>query len=761
MNVHRTALGDQAGSAVDHAGSLPGEGGLDLRAMLGTVWRGRWIVAICVAVALVFAFLAISQMRPVFRTSAKVLFESQQANITDIENVLQTDFGKATLQNEVEILSSTGLIGRVVDTLDLGRFPEFDPASANADVSLLDRLRQLADWRTYVSHGVLADLGIVEPPPSSAPDPEAAAARRRGAVVRRVRAALVLQPVAGSRVIEIAFAGRDPVLAATIVNTVAEQYILDQLEAKLSATRRASEWLAGRIDELRVRVEKAELAVEAARAELAQTSGQSSEITRQQLAAINAALATAQAGRAQVEVQYASLSAALADAATDLGALTILRQTPVIASLRAQEADLRGRDSTLETLARDNPTRVRITTELGAVRADIRAEAGRILSALRTDLELAHAGEAALEHRVRALEATGQEQRRGEVALRQLEREAQASRTLYETFLARLQETSQQESLQVADARILSSAEVPGAPLGTARTRVLVMAIVLGCGAGIAIIVLLDRLNNTFRGADQLEAATRVPVLASLPSIGHAAGRADVVRQLHERPNGSLAEAVRNLRTSVLFAGGGAPPRVVVFTSSTPKEGKSTSSLLLALTSQQMGRSAIIVDCDLRLHALSNLVGGAPRPGLLSVMEGSATLADAVHVDPETGLRILATQPGERGTSLSAADVVASQKFADLVAALTATYDLVVLDTPPVLVVTDARIISRLADAVVYAVRWDATPRGAVIEGLRELISVDAPLAGLVMTMVDTARLGSYAYEGYGSYRSRYQDDAG
>ncbi len=765
MNVHRPPMTDHAAvtanGPAEYVEPMPAEeSGLDLRALLGKVWRGRWIIAVCVVVALAIAFLLVSQMRPVYRASSKVLFESQQSNVADLQSVLATEFSKDTLQNEIEILYSTNLIGRVVDTLGLEGNPEFNPRLAAGDVSFLDRLRSLLSWRTYISPSFLADLGIIDPPEPALVDPEAAAHRERLGVIGRVQQGLILQPVPGSRVIEIAFEAHSPQTTARVVNSVGKEYINGQLEAKVAATRQASEWLADRIDELRVRVENAELAVETARAELAKQSGQTSEITQQQLSAINGALAAAQAQRAQIEVQYQGLREALANAETDLGAITLLRQTPVIASLRQQEAELRGRESTLEALARDNPARIRLRTQLDSVREDIRSEARRVLSALSSDLELAREQEEALEEQVRALEATEQEQRRGEVQLRQLEREAQASRTLYESFLARLQETSQQESLLVADARILSPAEVPGGPLASTKNRVLMMSVILGGGLGVGIIFLLDRLNNTYRGVTELERATGLPVLASLPSIGSESSRQEVVRQLYERPNGSLAEAVRNLRTSVLFGGGGTPPRVIVFSSSTPKEGKSTSSLLLALTSQQMGRSAIIVDCDLRLHALSNLVGqeDGKRPGLLSVLDGTASLEDAVYVDPETGLRILATQPGENAKGVSAADIVASQKFGNLIDILTRTYDLVVLDTPPVLVVTDARVIARRADAVVYAVRWDVTPRGAVLEGLRELHSVGAPMAGLVLTMVDTTKLGSYAYEGYGYYRSRYHD---
>lgn len=761
MNVHRGPVSPPLPD--EHDMTLYGEAedsSVNIRAYLGTIWRGKWVIVICIAVALVMGLLAISQLKPSYKTSAKVLFETQKTNVANLDEVVVgADFSRDTLENEVQILSSTNLIGRVVDELGLNRFPEFNPSLGGNERSIVDVLKSLLNWRTYISPQVLADLGIVEPPAPAAYDPELAAQRQRLGVIARVLGGLSLRPIVGSRVIEIGFQGRNPTIAARIVNTLAEQYIVDQLDAKLATIRNASEWLADRTDELGERLREAELAVEEARAQLADEAGQTSDITRQQLGEMSAALTQARAIRAQLEVQYNSASAALANESVDLAAVSLFRDAPVIQRLRQEESDLRSRDAALAALAKDNPQRIRIGISLTDIRDNIRREAGRIVEALESSLVDARSSEDTLENEVRKLEATEQEQRTGEIKLRQLERQAQANRVLYESFLGRLQETSQQESLQAANVRILSPAEVPSSPVVTSKNRILMMAILLGGAAGVGIVFLLDRLNNTFRGVDQVQLLTGLPVLASLPSVGNRMGRAEVVKNLREKPNGALAEAVRNMRTSVLFSASGTSPKVVMFTSSTPREGKSTTAFLMALTSQQMGRSAIIVDCDLRLHALSTLVReDHDKPGLLSVIDGDATIGEALHIDPATGLHILTARPNERGSALSAADTVSSQAFATLIEQLSKAYDLVILDTPPVLVVTDPRIVGRLADAIVYAVRWDQTPRGAVQEGLREMRSVSSPMAGIVLTMVDSERVASYAYESYGYYRSRYMD---
>lgn len=360
---------------------------------------------------------------------------------------------------------------------------------------------------------------------------------------------------------------------------------------------------------------------------------------------------------------------------------------------------------------------------------------------------------------MRDLERKALEQSKQAVAIRQLEREAQASRALYENFLARQKETSAQEDLQTPDARVLTPAEIPLIPLTTTVRRTQAMGLIAGALVGLGLILLLEKLNNSFRSSNQLEDLVGLPVLGSVPAIGRRLSRTMVVRRFLDKPKSSLAEAIRSLRTSILFSNVDNPPKVVLFTSALPREGKSTTALLMAMTSQQMGRSSIIVDCDLRLPALARVLEtDDDKPGLLSLIEGSASLEDAITTDPETGTRVLMTKPSEPRSSVNAADLLSSKRFENLIKELSETYDRVILDAPPTLVVADARILSAYANAVVFVVRWDHTPHGAVLDGVKDLRSVNAPIAGTVLTLVNEKRAARYAYESYGYYRGRYSD---
>jgi len=738
---------------------------IDIRGLVSKLWYGKWIIAICLLIAYVLGYLSTSQIVPTYRASATVMFDIKQSSV--IESILNEEgFDRGKLEDQMLILSSSNLIERVVGQLNLDQNPEFNPTLREATPSLMDRARSYITLPPEITD-IMKDLGLIAPPPPPVADPEARQLARedrlRVVIVRNVLRGLQLNPVGDSRVLNISYVSTNRNTAANVANAIANQYIVDQLEAKLEATQAATSWLSVRVDELQIRVKEAENAVEAARSTLAEEQGQSLDITQQQLAALNTSLVQARDNTTRVLAAYNRLRSALENPDA-LDTISEFRASPVISEIRRQETDLATQIVTLNaTVSQNSPSLLLAKRQLEEVRRQIRIqvleEAEKIVAATQNDLIAAQEREAALTAQVRELEQKAFSQAADEVALRQLEREAQASRILYENFLARLQEADVQEDLQAADVRILSPAEIPLFAQSQQQRRTMLLTMFLGGAVGVGIVFLLNFLNNTFRSPDQLQEMSGETVLGTLPSIGSRMKRQAILENLRTKPNSSLAESVRNLRTSILFSNVDNPPKVVMFTSSVPREGKTTSAMLMAMTSRQMGKSAIIVDCDLRMPALSHMIKDIKKqPGLLSVIEGTTPISEAIYEEPTSGLHVLMIHPGERQGSINAADVLSSKRFEKLIKGLSETYDLVILDTPPALVVTDARILSKLVDAVVYAVRWDKTPRGAVLEGLKEMRSVNAPIAGLVMTLVNEARATKYAYDGYNYYKGKYRD---
>ncbi|WP_424928672.1 GumC family protein [Amaricoccus tamworthensis] len=727
---------------------------IDPRVLFNKLWMGKWTIFACTVACATLGLTALTFQTERYRASARVLVDTPDTNVVNIQEVLvDQQFDRDTVLNEIEILRSTGLIERVIHELRLEYDEEFNPFLQDRKAPLLERVVESLPFEPTL-RPIFESAKLIKP--EQPPLTEAATAEMtRVGIISAIRKNLEITPVGESRVLAIAFTSTSPRTAARVVNEVANQYIVDQLEAQLNSTRSATEWLSEQSTELRIRMEESEAEVEELRAEIAEQEGQSREVTQQRLDGLVASLARARQNATVIAATQARLQNALEDG-TDLNSISEFRNSVLIQRYRTEIDDL---TAELQKLSRYHPERRSIEANIDDLDERSRREAIQIVEAIDRDLQVALDQEKITEAEIIELENRLVEQSGSELKLHQLEREALANRSIYENFIARLKETSVQEDLQKANARVLTPAEVPAHALTSTRNRIAAASILGGLILGTCIVLLRDALNTTFRATRQIEEMTGLPVLANIPSIGKKAKRGDIVRHLMDNPGSALSEAIRNLRTSILLSNVDRPPRVIMFTSSVPREGKSTTSILTALTSRKMGRSAIIVDCDLHLPTLSGMIGaGSEKPGLLSILESTSTVEDAIHEDQETGLHIIMSRTGEKRNKVNAADILSSKKFENLISELTTKYEMVVLDTPPALVVSDARILSANVDAVIYTLRWDDTPRGAVMDGLRELQSIDAPIAGLVVTMINESKAARYAYEGHRYYKGQYRD---
>ncbi|MEL6645002.1 MAG: hypothetical protein AAFQ79_13810 [Pseudomonadota bacterium] len=575
------------------------------------------------------------------------------------------------------------------------------------------------------------------------------------AIERRLIQGLDLTPIPGTRVILIEYTSTDRQHAADVANAVARNYLTVQADVKQDDLAASLELIGIRVEELRQKLAVSQTEVEEARMTFSEEQGQSVEVTELQLSAINGSLA-------ELQLQIATTNRSLERARqalendTDLWIVEDFRDNPLIGEFRRTEIQLLDQLAGIDAIAGPQASsreRAIILARLEEVRKNTVTEAGYVVDALEFSLGSLRRQEQELLSMIRDLEVISIRQTAGELTIDRLQREALANQTLYESFLNRMNEISEQAELQTPDARIISAANLPRRANRTLRDTASVAA--AGAGFLLAVIFVLfrERLNNAFHDPSDLQSETGIPTLAALPQLSRRKNAKQLIASYLKDPNGVLAEAVRNLRTSILFADPKFRPKVIMCTSSVPAEGKSGTSLLLGVASQALGQSAIVVGCDLRKRPYSSLLGshgrarrnsGEAKPvGLMTLLEGKCELEEAVYVEPMSGIHILAHLPSEPVVS-SPADIVASERFVKLIDELRSKYDLVVLDTPPAIAVTDARLVGRVAEAVIYLVKWNSTSRNAVRVGLREIRSLDARLAGCAMTLVPQRRASKY-----------------
>ncbi len=725
-DARRTYAAPRASTTVE-----PGrEPELDLRRTLSTLWRAKWIVLLFAIVGVAIAYAMLLRITPLYTAETRVLWEVEQTNVTGIDPVSQgigRDF--YLLESQIEVLESGRLMDRVVRELDLVSDPIF-----NAN------LRPPEDWTRWLSpFTAIKELrervfGPGEPQAEPTQDEI-----RRNAVAA-LRNAIEAQWLDGTYVLIIRLTTPDPERSAELANEMAHYYILDQLEAKFESTRQATEWLSDRVSELQTELETAEQAVEEYLSNTTLVSEEALAVSTRQLKDLRERANSLEDERAGIVERLGRVDELRA--AEDFGGIARLLGEPRLVGLANDIERLGDAGQQSQRQAQIN----QFDAELARVRQRLEASVERLASQ-----------KASVESTIEDLEKKLDTQSAALVELRQLKREAEASRLIYEFFLTRLKETSVQEGIQRPDARVLTEAEAPYSPSSPSRRFYLLAGGGSGVLLALALAFLIERLNSTFRSTEELERHTGLSAIGTVP-VAPVTRRRAVMQYLGERPTSSFAEAIRNLRTSILLADVDNPPQVIMLTSSLPQEGKTTCCIALAQISRALGKKVLLIECDIRRRTFRTYFElPEAKGGVLSVFSGQRSFEDVVHHDEASGLDIL---PGEE-SSVNAADVFASQRFADFIADMRRRYDFVFIDTPPVLAVPDARVIGRIADAVVFCVRWNRTARETVAEGLRLFSQVNIRIAGLVLSQVNLAKMSRYGYANYGYYKeaSKYYRD--
>lgn len=767
MYARRSEFGDHARpkeSLPDYeVYSLPRDGEadqtLDTRKMALALWRGKLLLAACAAAGLLAGLAHVSQQEPVYRAVTSILYEPERLQIVDISEVLVEPDTGAGIGNQVEILNSTTLLGNIVSTLgedtilqdgkDTGGMPDTGGVWDAAAAWLLDAAPDPVSSQ-------LARLGLRAQPEAGDTAPaqteeEAQQSAARDAI-SYLRDNLEIEVISGSGVIELFYSSADPQKAALIANTISEEYIAFQKVSKNQDVLAAIDLVSNRIEELRQSVVESERNLENTRLDLARRRAQSAEMTGIQLAAHNQELAAIRLRLSESRARFKRAAAALAEG-TDLWSVTEFRESELITDFRRREIEIR------ETIAQERaisgsvvtPSSVRSAALLGQAQQSIREEAAYIVAALEFEVASLEQREQQLEQMVRELEITSIERTADELFISRLEREVLANQTLLQTFVVRQKEISEQANLQSADARVLSKAEPPTHPDRQASNRILLASSAGALFICALLLLLRERMNNSVRDPRDLAEITPYPLLTSLPLTGRRKSLQKRAREFMNRPKCLLAESIRNLRTSLLYSDPDNQPQVVMLTSSVPGEGKSVTSFLTALASQHTEHDTILVSCDLRDASNARIYSKFPRlvpskssTGLVGYLRNDCSLEEALAVHPESGLHILAAGKKERFQE-SPADILPSPRFAQMIEALRERYKLVILDAPPVLVAADARLLARMSDSVVYLVHWNRTSKNAVREGLRELRSVNSPVAGCVLSLVSQSKARRYA----------------
>ena len=747
---------EQAGSAAERSTQPT----VDLRE-LARILRRRWKLVAAPPIGLTtLALVYLIATSTLYTATSTVLVDPRRSTAIESNQAAMqmSNFGTddATIESETLLIQSIAILQRVVEKLRLTEDPEFTPKPG-----LLDPIKRL-----FSSGG--SDAGA---------SPEDAAKARSVDILQR-RMKVTRQGT--TFLVDINVSSESPRKAAVIANAVAESYFEEQVRAKNDSTRIASSWLNGQIDALKSRVVAAERAVEDYRSANNLTVSQGVTVNDQQITDLNNQLISARVQTAEARAKF-DQAQQLGKSGGDQGGISAAISSDIISRLRTQYAEIAKNEADLlSKYGPRHPQVANIHAQLRDTQRLINEELQRILQSTRHDYEVARSREASLQQSFDQLQGVSSSSGQAQVRLRELQREAEANRTLYEAYLARYKESTAQESLEMPDSHVVTKASVPIAPSWPKTWFVLGLALTLGFGVGSVSAFLADYLDQRVKTLEQAEQITGVPSLAAVPLIDArelarlakrgrselsrynpattrllpAALQPPLMRYALDVPGTFFAEAIRAVRLALQRTMRVQPIRIVLVTSALENEGKTTLAANLAQSIATLGIRTLLIDADLRNPQLTRSLCPHADAGLLDLAMNRATPEQAILVDRSTGLSILPS------TAVKQADLITelmfSERIVEVLDLLRSRYELIVIDSPPLVPLVDGRALAELADRIVLALAWDQTPGEVLAHTIDLLAPVHDRILGTVMTLVDLSRLRFYDYYRSSAYLKPY-----
>ena len=706
--------------------------------------RRKLIISVTFLISLL-ALLTIYQLVPRYTATNQLLIGINSAKVVDIEEVLSGGMkGDTAVIGEMEVIKSRELAHKIIAHLHLDQYEEFNPKPKPP--GFLDQFNP----KNWIPETWKESLG------TKALDTRTETEKQESQLnnlTNKFLSKVTVSQVKRSQVINIAVETQDPKLAAIIANEVADQYIVGQLQAKFDATKKATDWLNDQLGDLKQKLENSERAVENYRknhnlVEVSKGTG----VTQQQLSEINSQLISARAQRAEAEAKYQQVESITRNG-QDIDSVAEVLNSGLISSLRGQEAEVQRKYSEMlvEYGAR-HPKMIQMQAELADIKAKIDTEVKKIAAGLRHSLDVARARENSLASSLQQMESKTAGNSQAEVELRALEREATANKVLFETFLGRFKETASTQGIEQADARVISFAEVPLSASFPKKNLMITVSILGALFFAIFLAFVLEILNPGIRSPEQVSQLFNLTTLGIVPKTVNI--NIPVLQYLLEKPQSALAEALNTLRISLSLLNPDSDVKSVLISSALPSEGKSTLASLLSRHSAAAGKKVVLVDADLRRPTIAKMFDLDKKTlGLTDLlMNHTLTLTDVLVKDSATGLSILT-----RGHAafLNPSDLFASQRMKALLEQLKQEFDLVIVDSAPIMAVPDSRILAGLVDKILFVVNWDTTPKKVVATALH-IFAKDGHnnLAGIVLQKVNLEQYGRYGYGDSGYYYS-------
>ncbi len=710
--------------------------------------RHRWIVLTCFLVTVITVVTATFVQQSIYKATATIQIDRAAPKVLKFEEV-SPSANKETddyYQTQYKLLTSYSLAERVVKLLKLDTNPEFSTSSTQGPAS-----------PTWAWLGGL--VGAIRPQPSTEQEASGEIAATESPVVQRFLKKLDIEPVKNTRLVKIAFLSASPDLSAQVANAMAENFIEQSIEQKIGATKYAGDFLAKQIQDVRIKLESSdELLQQFARQKQYLVLDEKQEQTTRQLSLITDALMKARSDRLAKEALYRQTQG------QDFQSIPSVLENNLIGDLKKEYFRLQAEYRKLsETFLPDYPRMVALKSNIDEVKGRLDSEMQKIVEGLRSSYEAASKSEHLMQTSVDKQKQVTLKTNDDSIQYNILKREVDINRELYAGLLQRMKETAVSAGLDSTNIQITDRAKVPLFPDRPKKLLNVTLGIILGLGLGIGLAFFADYLDNTVNKIEEVESTFALPILGAVPALASVERKKRLKGMtngqdvkpfeliMHQDQSSLVSEAIRNIRTSLLFSLPENPPKLLLVTSAEPGDGKTGVSMNLSVALAQLGGNILLIDADMRYPDCHRILEQDRAPGLSNFLVGDAELSATIKPTMVPNLYLL---PAGQ-SPLNPAELLGSERMKVALELLCRQFKHVIIDSPPLLGFTDSVLLSIVADGTLVVVRAGKTVRDAALRAVRMLNAVNAKILGIVLNNLELRGNGYAYYQDYHDYYHR------
>jgi len=722
--------------AYEYTGGVSGRHDVHLSDYLRMLYKRRWVAGTAFSIVVLLASVYTFTTEPAYDARVQILIEKEDANVVTFKEVFaQNQVTADYYQTQYRILQSRALARRTIDALHLWNHPTFNPPPDDSVT-----LRGLVSMPVSLVHSWFSRSVPAEPP-------QADETRIQSSTIDRFLDGLIVSPIRDSRLVDLRYRSPDPELSANIANTLARSYIEQNLEFRFLSSREASDWLGQQLAAQRVQVEATEQALQRYReANDAVSLEERQNIVVQKLTDLNAAVTRAKTERIQKEAAYNQIRAVHDDPAA-LETLPAIVANVFVQQQKAELANLQREQAQLsDTLGPRHPAMLKLGIAVETANAKIERDIGMVVQSIRNDYEQALAQEDSLNDALGQQKLEALELNRKGIEYGGLARDAAANRQVFESLMQRTKETGISGDLKTSNIRIVDTAETPRSRSEPNVRSNMLLALLGGAALAIGLAFFFEYIDDRIKSPDEVKQQLGLPFLGMVPALFDKAITNPLISN---GVPGNFSESIRALRSNLLFSSTEEGGQSIVVTSTGPGEGKTVVATNVAIALAQTGERVLLVDADMRRPRVHEMFDRPQVPGLSNVLVGDAKASAAILETGVPGLSVITAGV----TPPNPAELLGSKRFRDFVAALPERFEWVIIDTPPVMAVTDSSVVAHFATGVLFVVGAEMTGRGAARQALEQLAHAHARFIGAVLNRVDVQH-NPYYYSQY--YRREY-----